>query len=198
MLDDTQVTTARRGASPQPVVLIISHRHGYDATAHPGEQDARTALAGFARQWWDEIADYDGRATPGVTFPAPDEDEETIRIYFDHQADEDYLIIPLTCDIPAAAPPASTADSCTLDGLLRACGAARHGILQALEGHGDLTAAAAQLAGRSLDLIELTSSIKTAAGDVIGCWERGDLAAAVNQLRRLCFGEDTREQEQRP
>jgi hypothetical protein len=78
----------------------ISHRHGDDTTLHPTEQAAHVALAEFARQWWHEITDYDGRADPGVTGPPPDDDDEAIQIYFEHQDDESYTIAPATMPRP--------------------------------------------------------------------------------------------------
>jgi hypothetical protein len=80
------------GAGQRLYALTTSTSGGDAVTLHLSEDAARAELAGFARQFWDEIADYEGRAAPGVTGPPPDDDEEAIRIYFEHQGDEGYTI----------------------------------------------------------------------------------------------------------
>jgi hypothetical protein len=102
MPDDSQAKAPQATPSPQPDAhaLVISHRHGVDITLHPSVEDARIALAGFARRWWHET---DGG--PGVAGP-PDDDDEAIGTYFEHQEDESYTIGPVSVparDIPAPA-----------------------------------------------------------------------------------------------
>lgn len=88
------------GAEPDAYVLTISHRGGDGTTLHPSEEAARAELADFVCLCWDEIQDYEGRATPGVTGPPPDDDEEAIRLYFEHQDDESYDITPAALPRP--------------------------------------------------------------------------------------------------
>ncbi|MFF5265540.1 hypothetical protein ACFY4C_42265 [Actinomadura viridis] len=83
-------------------VLTISHRHGDDTTVHLGHEDARSALAEYARQWWDEITG--GRPVGGGDIPqSPDglDDDTVITIYF-RRDDEDYSITEATMLRPAA------------------------------------------------------------------------------------------------
>jgi hypothetical protein len=76
------------------------------------------------------------------------------------------------------------------DELLTAARAARQLVLEALEGDGDLIEAAAVLAARAGDLLDLVDQIKAAARNVMANWESGDLAAAVDDLRIVVFGEE--------
>jgi hypothetical protein len=67
-------------------VLYISMRHGDNVTLHLSQSDARSSLAGYCREFWDE-------AVPGTAGPAPDDDEQVIGTYFVHVADESYSIM---------------------------------------------------------------------------------------------------------
>lgn len=105
---------ATPSTEPDTYVLTISHRHGDDTTLHPNKKAAHAALAEFARQWWHEITDYDGRADPGVTGPPPEDDDEAIQIYFEHQDGESYTITPATMPRPEA-PGRELTDAVVLD-----------------------------------------------------------------------------------
>jgi hypothetical protein len=83
-----------QASEPTLYVLTISHRHGDDISVHGSQAEATGTLAEFARYWWEEITAGTGRACPGVTAPPPEDDEEAIRIYFEHQHDESYAITP--------------------------------------------------------------------------------------------------------
>jgi hypothetical protein len=65
-------------------VVGISRQLGGSTTLHRDEEAARAALARYARYFWGE--------TYTITGPPPDDDEEAIRIYFEHQPGEAYTI----------------------------------------------------------------------------------------------------------
>jgi hypothetical protein len=85
------VTAAHVTAWPA-CVLTITHRYGDNITVHDNQAGAIEQLAEFARQWWHEILDYDGRIAepdePAAPQEPPADDAETIHIYFARQRDE--------------------------------------------------------------------------------------------------------------
>lgn len=69
-------------------VLHIEHRFGHDASVFRSEAGAKAAVAGFVRQWWHELADYDDR----LPTEPPDDDQQAVDLYFEVHHDESYLI----------------------------------------------------------------------------------------------------------
>jgi hypothetical protein len=63
-------------------VLAIDHRHGTDITAYGSEEAARSALAAYVDQWWEELADRDAG-----TLEPPDDRDEMIDNYFEAAAE---------------------------------------------------------------------------------------------------------------
>lgn len=80
--------------APDIHVLTISHR----TTLHTSPEAARSALAGYARQWWNEIT---GAGNVPQSADALD-DDTAIHIYFDRQGDKDCTITEATMPRPAA------------------------------------------------------------------------------------------------
>ncbi|MEU8310329.1 hypothetical protein AB0C84_42845 [Actinomadura sp. NPDC048955] len=93
----------RHTLGPDTHVLTISHRHGVDTILYADHEDATSALADYARRWWNEITSSQTEGDRKIPQSVGGLDDDTvISIYFDHQGGESYGIYPVTTTRPTA------------------------------------------------------------------------------------------------
>lgn len=72
---------------------VIEHDSGTNVSVHTSRPAAIANVAAFAREWWNEVAEFDD-----VPDEAPEDDMEAIAVYFEAQESEFYSITDFTVE----------------------------------------------------------------------------------------------------